>query len=97
MQYEVEREHGQYHVRERGQLSRGTTITDGWLQQMGFWPLSRLNIDRAIKATMAMAGGAVLDPYNARRMPKDIAFTPEVKSYRKRPRIPDRVLFRSNA
>ena len=100
MEYEVEREHGQYHVRERGQTTRGTTLTDGWLKQMGFWPLSRLNIDHAIKATIAAHGGQILDPHAARRMPRDIAFTPGFKSYptrgnRPRPRIPERVMFKA--
>lgn len=93
MEYEVEREHGQYHVRERGQLTRGTTLTDGWLKQMGFWPLSRLNIDAAINATMASAGGMILDRDAARRIPKDLNFTPGLKSY-PRPRIPERMLFK---
>ncbi len=73
MEYEVEREHGQYHIRERGQVSRGTTVTDGWLEQMGFGRLTRLNIDAVIQATMASAFGQVLDPYAASRIPRDIA------------------------
>lgn len=81
MEYEVEREYGQYHVRAAGQTTRGTTLTDGWLKQMGFWPLSRLNIQAAIDATYAMAGGTVLDPYAATHMPKDIERRPGFKSY----------------
>lgn len=96
MQYDVEREHGQYHVREKGQVSRGTTLTDGWLKQMGFWPLARSNIDSAIQATMASAGGMVLDRPASRRMPKDINFTASSRSY-PRARIPERMLFRGNA
>ena len=84
MEYEVEREDGQYHVREKGQMSRGTTLTDSWLKLMGFWPFSRSNIDAAINATMASFGGMVLDVPASRRMPKDIAFTPSSTSYRPR-------------
>jgi len=96
MEYEVEREYGQYHVREKGQLTRGTTLTDAWLQQMGFWPLSRLNIDAAINATMASVGGAILD----KTRPKDYAFRAGFKSYptrgpKQRMRIPERMLIRS--
>ena len=76
MEYEVERERGQWHVREKGQMTRGTTVTDSWLEQMGFGRLSRLNIDAVIQATMAAAGGMVLDPYAARRLPRDISLTP---------------------
>ena len=75
MEYEVDREHGQYHIRERGQVSRGTTVTDGWLEQMGFGRLTRLNIDAVVQAAMASAFGQVLDPYAASRMPKDIAWS----------------------
>lgn len=104
MEYEVEREHGQWHIREKGQLTRGTTVTDPWLQQMGFGTLTRLNVDAVVKATMAGAGGQILDSHAARRMPKDIAFTPGFKSYpsegrgmkpRNRPRIPERILFKA--
>lgn len=93
MEYEVEREHGQYHVREKGQLTRGTTLTDGWLRQVGFWPLTRLNIDAAINATMAAGSGIILDPAAARRMPRDINRRPGFKSYR--PRIPERMMFKA--
>lgn len=92
MEFDVEREHGQYHVREKGQMSRGTTLTDSWLKQMGFWPLGRSNIDHAINATMALVGGAVLDEPASRRMPKDMAFTPSSRSY-PRTSIPERMKF----
>ncbi len=98
MEYEVEREHGQYQVRERGQTTRGTTLTDAWLKQMGFWPLSRLNIDAAINATMAMAGGAVLDPQAARRMPREMDVRDSFTSYPtrgSRPHIPERMMFKA--
>lgn len=77
MEYDVEREgegwpNGQYHVREKGQLSRGTTVTDGWLQQMNFGPLSRSNIDDVIRATMASVYGEVLDTYAASRIPSEL-------------------------
>jgi len=94
MQYEVEREHGQYHVREKGQRTRGTTLTDVWLKGMGFWPLSRLNIDAAINATMAASTGTILDPQAARRVPREENFRPGFKSY-PRPRVPERMLFRA--
>ena len=96
MEYEVEREHAQWHVREKGQTTRGTTVTDAWLAQMGFGTLTRLNIDSVVKATMAAAGGQALDPYAARRMPKDMNFTPSSRSYPK-PRIPERMLFRAKS
>lgn len=73
MEYNVEREQGQYHIRERGQVSRGTTVTDGWMEQMGFGRLTRLNIDAVIQAVTMSAFGTVLDPYAASRMPRDIA------------------------
>lgn len=92
MEYDVEREHDQWHIREKGQQSRGTTVTDGWLEQMGFGSLTRINIDAVIQATMASAGGMVLDTYAASRMPKDIAFTPSSRSYPKA-RIPERMMF----
>lgn len=68
MNYDVEREYGQYHVREKGQATRGTTLTDSWLKQMGFWPLSRTNIDAAINATFASMGGMVLDVPASRQL-----------------------------
>ncbi len=82
MEYDVEREYGQWHIREKGQTTRGTTVMDSWLQQMGFGKPTRLNIDAIVQATMAAAGGMVLDTYAASRMPKDIAFTPSSTSYR---------------
>src|SRR5512146_2050183 len=99
MEYEVEREHNQYHVREKGQVSRGTTLTDGWLRQMGFWPLSRLNIDAAIEAATASVMGYVLDPHAARRLPKEIVSKDMFTSYpargrQGRPHIPDRIMFK---
>lgn len=93
MEYEVEREQGQWHIREHGQRSRGTTVTDGWLKDMGFGQLSRTNIDEVIRATMAAGNGQVLDPHAARRMPRDLAFTVRSVSH-PRPRIPERMLFR---
>jgi len=97
VEYEVQREDGQYHVIERGQTTRGTTLTDGWLRQMGFWPLSRLNLEHAMNATMAMAGGMILDQYAARhplRQP-DISFTPRSASYpTRRMQIPERLMIR---
>ena len=106
MEYEVEREEElkRWHVREKGQTTRGTTVTDAWLDQMGFGRLTRLNIDAVVNATMASAGGIVLDTHAARHMPKDIAFRPSFRSYpsegrgtkpRNRPHVPDRMLFRS--
>lgn len=104
MEYDVEREHGQWHIREKGQTTRGTTVTDTWLEQAGFGSLSRQNIDAVVQAATASAFGAVLDPYAARHMPKDIAFTPGFKSYpsqgrgrlpRNRPRIPERMMFKA--
>ncbi len=97
MEYEVSREQGQWHIREKGQVGRGTTVTDGWLDQMGFGTLSRLNIDAVVKATMAAAGGMALDRDASRRMPKDIAFTPSSRSYRPKARIPERMMFRGSA
>ena len=96
MEYEVEREYGQWHVRERGQVDRGTTVTDAWLEQMGFGTLTRSNIDDVIHATMAAAGGLVLDPYAASRRPKDMNIIPSSRSY-PRPRIPERMLFRAQS
>lgn len=119
MEFDVEREEGQYHVREKGQVSRGTTLTDVWLQQMGFWPLSRLNIEHAVMAAAYAMSGGVLDTHAARRVPKDMDFTPSFNSYAstpsrgrlprnpegiantqrkkpERPRIPDRMMFRSS-
>lgn len=90
MEYDVEREYQQWHVREKGQLGRGTTVTDVWLEQMGFGTLTRSNIDAVIHATMASAGGMVLD----KSRPRDIAFKPKLSSY-PRSRIPERMLFRS--
>lgn len=84
MDYEVDREQGQWHIRERGQMSRGTTVTDTWLEQMGFGTLTRLNIDAVVRATMASAGGVILDNHASRRMPKDVAITPGFKSYPRR-------------
>lgn len=102
MEYEVEREYGQWHVREKGQLTRGTTVTDVWLEQMGFGTLTRLNIDAVIKATMASAGGMILDKDASRRMPKEIDFKAGFKSYptrgpRQRMQVPERMLFRAGA
>lgn len=84
MEYEVTRELGQWHIQEKGQTSRGTTVTDGWLEQMGFGRLSRLNIDAVVQATMASVGGVVLDHHASTRMPKDLAFTAGFKSYPQR-------------
>ncbi len=72
MEYDVERERGQWHIREKGQASRGTTVTDAWLEQMGFGTLSRSNIDEVIRATMASLGGVTLDEYAASRMPREL-------------------------
>ena len=82
MEYDVEREYGQWHIREKGQLTRGTTVTDVWMERMGFSQLSRTNIDAVIQATMAAGAEQVLDPYAASHMPKDIAFKPSSRSYR---------------
>ena len=76
------REHGQWHVQEKGQATRGTTVTDVWLEQMRFGQLSRTNIDAVIQAPRAAGAGQVLDPYAASHMPKDIAFTSGSRSYR---------------
>lgn len=86
MEYDVEREHGQWHIREKGQVSRGTTVTDDWLEQMGFGRLTRLNIDDVVRATMVGAAGGVLDSPAARSMPRDIAFTPGLQSFPSRPK-----------
>ena len=88
VEYEVTREYGQWHVQEKGQASRGTTVTDAWLDQMGFGMLTRSNIDEVIRTTMAAAGGEVLDRPASRRIPKDVAFTPGSRSYRPRPTHP---------
>ena len=90
MQYEVEREggawpNGRYHVREKGQVSRGTTLTDGWLKSMGFGPLSRLNIDAAIQATMASTGGVVLDRQAQQGIRRELGFVGRTASYRQVP------------
>lgn len=95
MEYEVEREDNQYHIRAKGQVERGTTLTDIWLKERGFWPLSRLNIDAAINATYAMVGGISIDRYAETHVPKDIELVPSSRSYR--PRIPERMLFRADA
>lgn len=104
MEYEVEREPGQFHIREKGQLTRGTTVTDVWLEQMGFGRLTRLNIDAVVQAAAASAFGVILDPDAARRLPKDIPFTAGFKSFPHSPtrgrlprnpermHIPDRIL-----
>jgi hypothetical protein len=93
MEYEVEREYGQWHIREKGQLTRGTTVTDTWLEQMGFGRLTRLNIDQVVTAAAASAAGYVLDPYAASRRPRDIPFKAGFKSYRPRYMdIPERIL-----
>lgn len=84
MEYDVEREQGQWHIREKGQLNRGTTVTDGWLEQMGFGALSRLNIDAVVNATMAAGAGQVLDTYASRRLPKELNFVAGFKSYPQR-------------
>ena len=81
MEYEVTREQGQWHIQEKGQATRGTTVTDVWLQQMGFGRLTRLNIDAVVQAAAASAVGQILDPYAASRMPKDIPFKAGFKSY----------------
>lgn len=96
MEYDVEREaeQRQWHIREKGQVSRGTTVTDAWLQQMGFGTLSRLNIDEVIRAATAGYAGQVLDPAAARQIPKEVSRNPIIRSYRPRPRIPERMLFR---
>ena len=96
MDYEVTREQGQWHLQERGQTTRGTTVTDAWLEQMGFGRLAKHNIDAVVRAAAAAYRGEVLDPAVARRMPKDISFTAGFKSY-PRARIPERMLFRSMA
>lgn len=85
MDYDVERELGQWHIREKGQATRGTTVTDAWLDQMGFGRLTRLNIDAVVQATMAAGAGQVIHPYSASHMPKDIAFTPGFTSYPVKP------------
>ena len=82
MEYQVEREPGQWHIREKGQLSRGTTVTDAWLDTMGFGRPSRLNIQAIVDAVYASQGGVTLDTYAAGRLPKDLAFIPGFKSYR---------------
>ena len=102
MEYEAirEEEDKRWHVIEKGQTTRGTTLTDEWLKQMGFWPLSRTNIDDAIRATMAGAGGMILDPYAARHplRQKDLngAITEGFKSYRKRSgvRLPESLVIK---
>lgn len=68
MNYEVEREHGQWHIREEGQVSRGTTVTDSWLERMEFGRPTRTNIDAIVAATQASVGGVTLDPYAARHI-----------------------------
>jgi hypothetical protein len=91
MDYEVEREPAQWHIREKGQASRGITVTDGWLQSMGFGRPSRLNIQAIVNAVYASQGGVTLDEYAANRIPKDIDITPGFKSYpdhRLRGRVP---------
>ncbi len=91
MDYEVDREPGQWHIREKGQITRGLTVTDGWLQSMGFGAPSRLNIQAIVNAVYASQGGVTLDEYAANRMPKDIEFTAGFKSYpdhRLRGRVP---------
>ncbi len=102
--YEVEREYGQWHIRERGQTTRGTTVTDAWLEQMGFGTLTKANIDHVVRAAAAGYAGMVLDPAAARRIPKDIGFTPGFRSYpsegrgtkpRTKMHIPERMLFRT--
>ena len=90
MGYDVEREggawpNGQYHVREKGQVSRGTTLTDGWLKSMGIGPLSRLNIDAAINATMASTGGMVLDRNAQQGIRRELGFVGRTASYRQAP------------
>ena len=90
MEFEVEREggawpNGQYHVREKGQVSRGTTLTDGWLKSMGIGPLSRLNIDAAINATMASTGGVVLDTHAQHGIRHELGFVGRTASYRQAP------------
>lgn len=103
MDYEVEREPGQWHIREKGQLTRGTTVTDAWLQSMGFGRPSRQNIQHIVNAVYASQGGVTLDEYAARRMPRDIEFVAGFKSYpghesrgrlprNPRMHIPDRIL-----
>ncbi len=84
MEYEVEREPGQWHIREKGQLTRGTTVTDSWLQSMGFGRPSRQNIDAIVRATYASAAGMTLDKY---ALPKDTGFKPGFASY---PSLPER-------
>ncbi len=96
MEYDVEREQGQWHIREKGQAARGTTVTDGWLEQMGFGRLTRSNIDAVVQATYASMGGVPLDVPASRRMPKDINLTSSSRSY-PRPRTPERMMFRSGA
>ena len=81
MEYEVTREEGQWHIQEKGQLSRGITVTDGWLSMMSFGPPSRLNIQAIVNAIYAAQGGVVLDQYAATHMPKDIEFVGGFKSY----------------
>lgn len=69
---EVEREYGQYHIRERGQLSRGMTVTDEWLKKNGFWPLSHSNVGQVTQACLALASGAILDTYASKRIPEEL-------------------------
>lgn len=75
-EYEVGREDGGWHIRERGQTTRGMTVTDKWLDEMGFGRLTRLNVEDVIKATMASVGGVVLNPSKARRVPRDMGHLP---------------------
>ena len=73
MNYDVEREHGQWHIREEGQASRGTTVTDAWLKQMEFGKPTRTNIDAIVAASQASAGGVILDVPASRRVPYELA------------------------
>lgn len=72
MRYDVEREHGQWHLREEGQVSRGTTVTDAWLERMEFGRPTRTNIDAIVAATQASVGGMVLDGPASRRLPYEM-------------------------
>lgn len=85
MEYEVEREPGQWHIQEKGQTSRGTTVTDSWLASLGFSAPNRGNIQAIVDAVYAMKGGVTLDKYAASHMPKDIPFTPGSKHYPSHP------------
>lgn len=77
MNYVVEREYRQWHIREEGQLQRGTTVTDAWLERMEFGRPTRTNIDAIVAATQASVGGVVLDGPASRRLPYEMEFKNE--------------------